>query len=238
MKFNIKVTLKTWLHIWSWNADIEIWGMDQPIIKDKDGYPYIPASSLKWKLRSLYEVYTFDKEELEKDKKNALKIFDWENYDEVSMFFLMSWDKWEKEILQNLWPTRFIFRDLKLSEKDKNEFEELKNKWEHFLEDKTEVVIDRKTWTSKQGWLRPLERVPAWIVFEWELIVRFFNRKEIIEQWNEKLGNWKITSEKDIMECCFWEDLKVLKEYIENDYLGWQWTRWSGAIEINFISNE
>jgi len=44
----LKITLLTGLHIGSWNEKIEIGWVDNPVVKTKDGYPYIPGSSLKW----------------------------------------------------------------------------------------------------------------------------------------------------------------------------------------------
>ncbi len=229
--YNIQIITKTGLHIGSGNAKIEIGWMDQPVIKDRDWFPYIPASSLKWKLRSLYEISLWEKE-LNK-WKDWLKTFDWESYDEVSMFFGKAWD--EKRNLDNLWPTRFIFRDLKLKETEvekwyygKKELEENRKSWENIYEEKMEVSIDRFTWTASKSWPRPLERVPAWTIFEWKLIVRLFDKKEILKQWSKN-------SEEEILNDKFWINLKKLKDLIENDFLWWQGSRWSWEIEINFI---
>ena len=228
-KYKIQIITKTGLHIWSWNASIEIGWMDQPVIKDKDGFPYIPWSSLKGKLRSLYEISLWESK-LNK-KKDWLKTFDWKNYDEVSMFFWKAGD--EKKNLENLWPTRFIFRDLKLKENWENlwlwkkQLEELREDWENIYEEKMEVSIDRFTWTASKSWPRPLERVPAWVVFEWELIIRLFEKEEILKQW------W-VKSEEEILKEKFWENLEVLKQLIENDYLWWQWTRGSWQVKVIF----
>ena len=238
MKFKVKIITKTGLHIWSWNASIEIWWMDQPVIKDRNGFPYIPASSFKWKLRYLYEVSLWEKE-LNR-KKDWLKTFDWKNYDEVSMFFWKAWD--EKNNLENLWPSRFIFRDLKLkeelTEEEKNnwylgrkELEELREQWENIFEEKMEVMINRFTWTASSSWPRPLERIPAWTIFEWELVIRFFEKEGIFKQW-------KVDSEKEILENKFGKNLEILKELIENDYLGWMWTRGAGQVEVIFEENK
>jgi len=234
MKFKVKIITKTGLHIGSGNAKVEIGWMDQPVIKDREGFPYIPASSLKWKIRSLYEVSLWEKE-LNK-KKNWLKTFDWKNFDEVSMFFWKAGD--EKKNLENLWPTRFIFRDLKLKEELtedekekwylwKKELEKLRKQWENIFEEKIEVSIDRFTWTVSSSWPRPLERVPAGVIFEWELVVRFFEKEAILKQWGKN-------SEREIMEEKFGKNLEKLKELIENDYLGWMGTRGSGQVEITF----
>ena len=234
LKYNVKIITKTGLHIGSWNAKVEIGWMDQPVIKDLEGFPYIPASSLKWKIRSLYEVSLWEKE-LNKDR-NWLKTFDWENYDEVSMFFWKAWV--ETKNLENLWPTRFIFRDLKLAEKlseeeknnwylSKTELQDLRKSWENMFEEKMEVSIDRFTWTASKSWPRPIERVSAWTVFEWSLIVRLFEKQEILKQWNKE-------SEINILEEKFWKNLDNLKKLIENDFLWGQGSRWSWEIEIIF----
>jgi len=234
MKFKVKIITKTGLHIGSWNSNIEIWGLDQPVVKDKDWFPYIPGSSFKWKLRSLYEISLWEKE-LDKSN-NWLKTFDGKNYDEVSMFFWKAGDV--KDNLENLGPSRFIFRDLKLAENlsedeikkgllGKKQLEELRKEWENIFEEKMEVMIDRFTGTAARSWPRPLERVPAWVVFEWEIVVRFFEKEEILKQWG-------VESEREILEKKFGKNLEKLKELIENDYLWWQGTRWSWQVEVVF----
>ncbi|HLC14929.1 MAG TPA: RAMP superfamily CRISPR-associated protein [Thermodesulfovibrionia bacterium] len=54
-----KIQVLTGLHIGASNANIEIGGLDNPIIKDplpRSNAPYIPGSSLKGKMRSLIEI--------------------------------------------------------------------------------------------------------------------------------------------------------------------------------------
>lgn len=50
------IRAKTGLHIGGGQARIDIGGLDHIVIKDPDGRPYIPGSSLKGKLRSLLEI--------------------------------------------------------------------------------------------------------------------------------------------------------------------------------------
>jgi CRISPR-associated protein Csm3 len=51
-----KIQCLTGLHIGGTEEGYEIGGMDNPVIKDKiTGYPYIPGSSLKGKMRSMME---------------------------------------------------------------------------------------------------------------------------------------------------------------------------------------
>lgn len=50
-----KIVLKSGLHIGAGNDVIEIGGLDNPVVKDVAGRPYIPGSSIKGKLRSIME---------------------------------------------------------------------------------------------------------------------------------------------------------------------------------------
>jgi len=228
-KYNVYIITRTGLHIGAWNTNIWIGEMDNPIIKDKNWFPYIPWSSLKGKLRSLYEI-----------KQNKIwsnwwpyELKKWE-YDEISMFFGKSWKEKDEKTLENLWPTRFIFRDLKLADEIKIEgfnekdlyllkdYTSWQSEWEGLTEEKTEVAINRNTWTawSWQFSPRPVERVFAGTVFKWELIVRLFEKPDL-EKEQENLEK-------------FWKDFENLKTLLEDDYLGWLWSRWSGQVEIIF----
>jgi CRISPR-associated protein Csm3 len=53
-----KIEAVTGLHIGGSGAGYEIGGVDQTVIRDVHGYPYIPGSSLKGKMRSLLEWST------------------------------------------------------------------------------------------------------------------------------------------------------------------------------------
>ncbi|KAF0248014.1 MAG: hypothetical protein FD167_2582, partial [bacterium] len=53
-----KIRCMTGLHIGSTDAGYEIGGMENAVIRNPyDGFPYIPGSSLKGKLRSLLEWF-------------------------------------------------------------------------------------------------------------------------------------------------------------------------------------
>ena len=54
-KYPVYVVVKTGLHIGGLK-DYEIGGIDNMVIKDPEGFPYIPGSSLKGKLRYLLEI--------------------------------------------------------------------------------------------------------------------------------------------------------------------------------------
>ena len=71
-----RIIAKTGLHIGGSKSGIEIGGVDNPVIKDHEGKPYIPGSSIKGKMRTLVE------------KAEGLAINDkrvWQKLDEVSI---------------------------------------------------------------------------------------------------------------------------------------------------------
>lgn len=55
IKIEYKIKVLTGLHIGGSSENVEIGGIDNPVIKLGDGKPYIPGSSLKGKIRSLLE---------------------------------------------------------------------------------------------------------------------------------------------------------------------------------------
>lgn len=74
--FTGKIRAETGLHIGGSKAGIDIGGVDNPVIKDHNGIPYIPGSSIKGKLRALLE------------KTEGLVINDkrvWQKRDEISI---------------------------------------------------------------------------------------------------------------------------------------------------------
>ena len=58
IKINTTIELLTGLHIGGSSDNVEIGGIDNPVIKiaTKDNQPYIPGSSLKGKMRCLLET--------------------------------------------------------------------------------------------------------------------------------------------------------------------------------------
>ena len=52
------IYVETGLHIGAGGDEMEIMAVDNPVIKDPEGTPYIPGSSLKGKMRSLLELFT------------------------------------------------------------------------------------------------------------------------------------------------------------------------------------
>lgn len=149
-----KIRLETGLHIGAGNDDIHIGGIDNSIVKDKDGFPYIPGSSLKGKIRSLLELYY-------NLCKNG-KLSKCEEYREDNTIPSMFGDTTNFGGV-----TRLLFRDCFLSNATKTKLLEknilaTESKWEN--------SIDRLTGIA--GNPRNTERAIAGLEFDYEIIVR------------------------------------------------------------------
>jgi len=165
VKHKIKITVLTGLHIGAGKGeDFEIGGMDNPVVKDfETGYPYIPGSSFKGKVRSLLEV-KYD------DDDDKLKL--------IEMLFGAPAEK-EKEVDY----TVILVRDLFVNEKTKEKIFKLKEEGKNITEEKMEVALyqyDKETGQRKKSSKthpRPSERVPRGYEFEGEIVFRFFDQK-------------------------------------------------------------
>ena len=221
----LKITLLTGLHIGSWNEKIEIGWVDNPVVKTKDGYPYIPGSSLKWKLRSIYEIKTWKiKEKKWKDGKYGdVYHLTKEDFEDKEALFICKvfWTVLEEDlenegksdILSEIWPTRAIFRDLYLTEDSRKKLDEYEEKTWYMFENKAEVALAR--YWFKSWWLRNIERVPAGIEFEWEIKLRIF-------EWDDE-------------EFLVKELRTLLEKDLPSDYL-WGWgSRGNGQVKVEIL---
>ena len=181
-KYIIEADLRciTGLHIGGTDEGFEIGGMDNPVIKDPiTGYPYIPGSSLKGKIRSLLEWTSQHKDKIKEGNEekeiertrveNMLKQKDgkWSAQScncgmcDVCIIFGASADtKGQKE------PTRLTVRD-SFPKKITVETWEANLGEKIYTEAKTENAIDRLTSEANP---RTMERVPADSVFEVEML--------------------------------------------------------------------
>lgn len=151
-KIKIEYTIKvlTGLHIGGSSDNVEIGGIDNPVIKLLDGQPYIPGSSLKGKIRSLLE-----------QKAGAKNVGD--NV-EINNLFGGGGDTK---------PSKIIFRDAYLTA---DSIKELKNSTYlpmPYTENKYENVINRLTGKAEHP--RQTERVPAGVEFKGEIILNIWD---------------------------------------------------------------
>jgi len=212
-----KILLLSGLHIGGNKDGVEIGGMDNPVIKNPlTKEPYIPGSSLKGKIRFLLEhaknVASQDGGNIPKYRKDSNEL--------IPTVFGHT----EHSTDINTYPTRVVFRDSNIigavkdlsKEPGDSNFISKEEAFERmeltYTEEKTEVVIDRLSGTvSKKGGPRPIERVPAGMIFEFEISIRAFFEDEI-------------KNHNDLLL----EGLKLL----QNDSLGGSGSRGSGRIKF------
>jgi CRISPR-associated protein Csm3 len=162
-----KIECVTGLHIGGSGGGFEIGGMDNPVIRTRDGYPYIPGSSLKGKMRSLMEWAEG------KVRPDGKIYFSSEVDDPVSRIFGAP-----AEADRKAGPTRIIVRDA-LPDDDTREMLRKLEEEQGLpkVEVKTEVNINRITSKPLSG-PRQLERVPAGSFFELGILYAIYDVEE------------------------------------------------------------
>ena len=165
IKINTTIEVLTGLHIGGSKENVEIGGIDTPVIKlaTKDNQPYIPGSSLKGKMRCLLEQVA-----------GANNVGD---NNEINNLFGFS----------NNQPSKNIVRDAMLTEKSVMELKNADNLDMPFTEGKWENVIDRVEGIADP---RQIERVPAGAVFDAEFVINIWDddkeKEEVIMQMFKK----------------------------------------------------
>lgn len=206
-KIKIEATIKllTGLHIGGNTDNVEIGGIDNPVIKlaNKGGQPYIPGSSLKGKMRSLMEQSRGISKpgeigEIEEKNPKLLKVRD---------FFGFATNKDSK-------PSRLIVRDAILTTESESELRSNPNLDMPYVEKKSENTIDRITARANP---RSMERVPAGAVFNVEFV---------INKWRED-GKPEVNDNKE--RDMLYDAIRLL----ENDYLGGSGSRGYGQLKID-----
>ncbi|KHD34259.1 hypothetical protein NL50_17695 [Clostridium acetobutylicum] len=205
---NADLVVKTGLHIGGGSSSVEIGGIDNSVIKNHKGEPYIPGSSLKGKLRSLTELAHNKMGKNEKGENipcNCGECFVCKIYGVSASEEIKNSDRL---------PTRIIVRDAFLKDsiaedmrKKKGEFKDLEL---GYTESKWENSIDRLTSKANP---RLFERVPEGTVFDLEVIYTIYNEEDI--------NNFKHLIEGF--------------QFLEDDYLGGNGTRGYGKVELNNI---
>jgi CRISPR-associated protein Csm3 len=158
IKINTSITLITGLHIGGNSENVEIGGIDNPVIKlaSKGDVPYIPGSSLKGKMRCLLE-----------QAAGAPKV----GLDaKVNNLFGITESKANNTSNQ---PSKIIVRDAMLSDDSKKMLLDCDNLDMPYTENKFENVIDRVKGIAQHP--RQTERVPAGAVFNAEFIINIWD---------------------------------------------------------------
>lgn len=231
-----RIKAVTGIHIGSQRDISEIGGIDNPVIKDPHtGLPYIPGSSLKGRLRSLFEIFVNSQLESLRGKYSSLGDYQpgscrQEGSENCGKFFNRRINRgwihvcpdYRKALNcpvcrlfgasgnESNFPSRVIVRDAFLTK-------EWVEKWrggEELTEAKIEVGIDRVT---SQANPRTNERVIAGTEFEFEIIYNL----ERIDQWEDDVRN-----------------LLTAMTILEDSYLGGSGSRGYGKITFVFDSIE
>jgi len=152
--FEGTITVVTGLHIGGAGAEIQIGGMDNPVIRHPvTGEPYIPGSSLKGKLRTIME-WKHCKDERPRNEGPS------NNPKSIPAQIFGCGDVNSAETV-----TRLLVQDAYLVSKPKSE---------SATEEKVETAINRVTGEAKGGTLRPSERVVPDVVFAFRMSLRVF----------------------------------------------------------------
>lgn len=196
------IRLRTGLHIGASKDNIEIGGLDLPIVKDPvTKAPYIPGSSLKGKLRSLLETSIFMQRPQTRESVMQGTPCKCGKKDCPDCTIFGSHQTPQK-CDPDLGPTRLLVRDAYLT----GEFREKFLSGLLPMEVKTENIIHRVKGVAEHP--RPIERVPAGTCFEMHLAFRMY------EGDSEDLLDW------------IWKGLKL----IELDALGGGGSRGNGQV--------
>lgn len=203
------IVCESGLHIGGSSDAVDIGGSDNPVIRDViSGYPYIPGSSLKGKLRSLLELSDKKSSQSVIDNKDSNSISTDEDCIAVQLFGTTPKDS--KDIdSEKSYQTRTIIRDSFPTDdtvEKWNKSDELFNgaeiKWEN--------TIHRITSEAKP---RNIERVPRGSEFNFEIVFSTYSEDE----------------SKNLVKLL--ESMKLL----ENNYLGGSGSRGSGQVKFKDI---
>jgi len=159
------IRVVTGLHIGRGKEGLEIGGVDNPVVRDPlTNRPYIPGSSLKGKMRSLWEKMTGADQNflIGRIKGKEVRIHVCENlgaYKDcpVCPIYGVPGDKGSSN------PTRLVVRDVLLNDTEADRLEQQAHTDLPYTEVKWEAAIDRITSAATP---RPMERVPAGTCFE------------------------------------------------------------------------
>ena len=205
-----KIKAITGLHIGGSPATLAIGGVDNPVIRDTlTGRPYIPGSSVRGKMRSLWEKMTGVEQNWSIGKGVKIHVCekrpDYERCPVCQIYGVPGQ-------LEASFPTRLVVRDAFLSEDSERELRLQAKTDLPYTEVKWEAAIDRVTSAAVP---RQMERVPAGAVFDgFEMVFSVYEEGDL-----ERFIN-------------VFEAMQLL----EDDYLGGQGSRGSGKILFKDLS--
>lgn len=220
-----QIAAVTGLHIGTSKETMEIGGVDMPIVRNPvDRVPYIPGSSLKGKMRSLWEKFKgvdFN-DPIGKSDDPAKRVYihtckrikKSENEHESDSAYAERYNACPVCSIYGVTgdagapvPTRLIVRDIRL---DENSIPLVKD--QGYTEVKWEAAIDRVTSAATP---RQMERVPAGAIFSpMELVFSFYRPEDVTR----------------------FADVLTALQLVEDDYLGGQGSRGSGKVQFEALT--
>ncbi len=219
---NSNIKLHTGLHIGGNTGNLDIGGVDNPIIRDPiTTAPYIPGSSLRGKMRGLLDRH------LDKILNNRMSNVTIhmckkpEDYYECDVCQVFGVAPTSQDMRGNTMPTRLTIRDVFLEEKSRQELENADTDT-NYTEVKTEVAIDRITSEANP---RPNERVPAGAIF---------GPVEIVHSLYTQHGTDNDNSIEN--ELAYFDTVLKGMELLQDDYLGGSGSRGSGQIAFENLT--
>lgn len=202
------IKAKTGLHIGGAREPLEIGGIDMPVVREPiERYPYIPGSSLKGKMRSLFERHVMVKLKKTGTLTGFLKPVGQVQIHVCSDPNCVICRLFGSSTRDGNLPARLIIRDSYLTQGSKELLKDVESPL-LYTELKYENTIDRITSAAMP---RQIERVPAGTEFEFEAIYNV----EDLEQLKEDIENFMISM-----------------ALLEDDYLGGHGSRGYGKIEF------
>lgn len=222
------ITTLTGMHIGGNSMEMGIGGADSIVIRDPlTNYPYIPGSSLRGKMRSLWERTTGEMRVTLNDNNQYDRITDlaepfangkklksagpaMDPDSKAARLFGISVDQQKGVTPDKIVPQRLIVRDAPLL--NHQDLEKAYNTDMPLTEVKTEVNIDRITSRANP---RQIERVPAGAEFSFNFILSVYGG----DNAQELIGN--------LFQCM---------ELLQDDYLGGHGSRGYGRIKFSVNS--
>ena len=168
-KVTARIKVLTGLHIGAGDLEMRIGGIDNPVIRDAEGFPYVPGSSLKGKMRSLLEWHSgalMGKGPLGTNREDEWKDPRAQNI--LRLFGIGGGDA-KQGAPKAFMPTRLSVADAPLSGQFRDP-----GRNALVVQGKYEVRIDRIQGTAAHGSLRQTERVVPGTAFDFLATIRVF----------------------------------------------------------------
>ena len=212
----------TGLHIGGNSGELDIGGIDNPIIRNAfNRQPYVPGSSLRGKIRGLLDRHF--ENPLEKRVGRDVRVHECEtpvNYNECPVCQIFGVAP-IRQLRGKTMPTRLIVRDAFLTPESLASLDRADTDTD-FTEIKTEVAIDRITSAATP---RQQERVPAGAIF---------GPVQIVHSLYTLHGSDHDNQLQD--ELTYFDTVLKGMELLEDDYLGGSGSRGSGQIAFENLT--